>query len=376
MKPPQHNQVGPALTVRSLVIQTDVPMCPNYRTRVNQFVPPGSVDWMSGMSRTEMIVPTEVHGKPKRLDDEEKTLFHLVRYGAITITSMRRGSDTRIVSIVLNPAMALYGKANHPLDDDDLARAQALLKESCGPLLADPADVRHLVPGEVGEDEEPVAVWRSFKCEAWYPGIELAHIHYLSHPEAGSAEGRKLNFARLVPELPGCLISFKRVKRKVDGSDTKVPGLMISLELGDQELAHRQRRHGSTARVRNRVRHGFEDVRRLCREVISELEGYYLPVPAQWAAKPGTAKFARMICLVAAFTERTPAELLMSPSIGQNVCRRTVDRLRRRVPKELALLKPVPLAAVLSPGLVGQVAPPEVRMDARIAASCGPDSPT
>lgn len=339
------------MAVRRLVLRTNILLCPDFRARVNEFVPPGSVDWMGGVTCTEKIVPRKDSGKPTRLDDEETSSFHLVRKRAIIVTTVRRGSDDWIVCIELNPALALYGKAHHPLDDDDLTRAHTLLKQACGPLLRDSVDVRYLVPGEVGEDEEPVADWRSLTCEVWYPRICLAHLRDLSHPKAGSSRGRKPNFARLVPEVPGFLIHFERAKRKVGDSDTKVPGLLITLELADEMLTHRLRGRGTTAKLRDKVRvvHlGLEDVRSICREVISELGGYYLPPPPEWTAQPGVAKLARMIALVNAFTGRTPDELLLSATGGQDVCARTAARLTRSVPEEMDLLKPLPLSEILN----------------------------
>jgi hypothetical protein len=301
-----------------------------------------------------------------------KSTFHLIAHGAIVVTTQRERGHDWIKTIALDPALALHGNSSHPLHDGDLARALARLKKSCSPMAADPADVCHLVPSACPKGREPVASIRSIECELWYPGIKLTHFHNLSHPEAGSSRGRKPNFARLDPEVPeagdgagdavgskpsgrrssGCSICFKRASRRLDDLNLKVSGLKISLELKGDALTRRlQCRPGTMAKVRNKMRvvHlELEDVQQVCREVVSEVEGFYLPVPPEWSANPGTSKLARMIALIAATTERSPDELLMNALAGRQVHGRTARRLEKAVREEMGHLRSLPVAEVLS----------------------------
>lgn len=389
------------------MISTNVRLAAEFRLSDTEFVRPRGTELVGRPARnTSLKSERGPRGKKTgRMVERMTSTFHLIAYGAIVVTTRRKGGDDWIVKITLDPALALYGNSSHPLGDGDLARALARLKKSCSPLVADAADVCHLVPSVCPKGGERVASISLIKCELWYPGIELAHLHNLSHPEAGSSRGRKPNFARLVPEVSeagdgagdaggskppgrkssGCSICFKRASRRLDELNLKVSGLTISLELTDDALTRRlRRRPGTVTKVRDKMRvvHlEFEDVQRVCREVVSEVEGFYLPVPPEWSANPGTSKLARMIALIAATTERTPDELMMNALAGRQVHDRTAHRLEEAVREEMDRLGALPLAEVLSIPALEMVGsswwnqPLAADIDPLIAATYGPDSP-
>lgn len=404
MKSPQHNRGGPTVRLCSLVISTKVRSAAEFRLSDTEFDRPRGTGLVGHPARkTSLKAEREPSGKKTgKMVVRMKSTFHLIEYGAIVVTTRRNESDDWIETIKLDPALALHRNSSHLLHDGDLARARALLKKLCSPMVADAADVCHLVPSACPKHREPVASIRSIDCELWYPSIELAHLHSLRHPEAGSSRGRKQNYARLVPEVTeagdgvgaavgskppvprssGCSICLERVSRRSDGLNLKVSGLKICLELKDDALTRRVRcQPGTMAKVRDKMRvvHlELEDVQRVCREVVSELEGFYLPVPPEWSANPGTSKLARMIALIAATTERTPDEVVMNASAGRQVCRRTARRLEKAVREEMNLLKKLPLAEALNIPASEVVdtsrcnQPLATAIDPQVAAVCGP----
>lgn len=183
MKSPQHNGEGPTVRLCRLVISTKALLAAEFRLSDTGFVRPRGIELAGRPARkTSLKREREPSGKKTgRMVERMKSTFHLIAYGAIVVTTRRKGGDDRIETIALDPALALYRNSSHPLHDGDLARALALLKKSCGPLVADAADVCHLVPSVCPEGSEPVASIRSIECELWYPGIKHALRWPLEH---------------------------------------------------------------------------------------------------------------------------------------------------------------------------------------------------
>jgi hypothetical protein len=326
-------------------------------------------------------------------DTNEKTAkvnanIHLVQHGAIRLFTERVGDDDWIRNIEVNPALLLYGEEDHLLTEQDLVVALSMLRDKVAPLLADPLDACHIVPGLV--DDAHVAYLCAIKSEVLLPDIVLRCLHNVSHPDTGAAEGTTKKRIKL-GDRGDCVICFETAKWEVAGprGTQEVQGVRVSLRLKGHALLARYGLHGATAMVgdtRRLVAFRAPDVARVYQEVMSQLEGTYLPVPVEWAVA-GKAKTkkgktgnpttpAKVMALLSVLTPIPLDELRAMDEGLRQTSRATRTRLNKAVEAAVACLKRVPVsslfgAEVYATPVPGTTPPVDVRIDARITAAYG-----
>jgi hypothetical protein len=135
-------------------------------------------------------------------EERERAQIHLLRPNAIRLKVSGSGKSFRINTIRVDPSLLIYGVECHPLVEGDLARSLSVLHSIIQPLLANPEDGCHIVPGIA--TGEPIARWQSFQFRTLLPRVDIRTLHHLSHPMTGPAEGadhRQIRLKRVSEHL-------------------------------------------------------------------------------------------------------------------------------------------------------------------------------
>jgi len=316
--------------------------------------------------------------------NEEKTAkvrtnIHLVHHGAIRLLTERDEDGDWVRSIEMNPSLLLYGVKRHPLLDSDLLLSLTLLMNKVTPLLADPLDACHIVPGLLA-DGEPIAYFSAIESEILLPDILLPCLHSLSHPMTGPAEGATKTRFQLGDKSDHYVISFTMPKRKRSGP-RGTQGVRVKLILKGHALAAVVGRFGTTTLVKDIERltaFPASAVARAHQTMMSRLEGTYLPVPSEWAdrtqGKPVTQ--AKAIALVSRLTTIPIEELRDMDEKLRDPSKSTRQRLDEDVPIEANRLAPIPVftlfdSAVYSAQEPGKTTQAAKSTDPQIAAAYG-----
>ena len=375
------NQTIPPLYVRSLTISTRIlQLNPQFVEEPSMFARQHGVELVG-----DIFPATSFRREPETREKTEskKANIHLVQYNAIRLLTKSDGCCQLITSIELDLAVLLHDDEDHPLIESDLVLALSILKSKAAPLLNNPKDVCHIVPGLVNGGNH-VACWSAIESEASLPHIHFSCLHSVSHPRAGRVEGASKDEMTLGRFGGDCVIHFKNTGGKPPGKsgEQRVQGIQVRLSLSDSALLERIREvPGKAARVRDKMRvvkFRASDLTSVYMDVMSELEGTYLPVPPEWAGmgKPATA--AKIIALLSQVTSIPIDELKAMYSEQSHPSDSTRDRLNEDVLNAVACLKPVPVSSLFlpdadAPWTVGATAPLDADIDPLVAAVYGPN---
>jgi hypothetical protein len=313
--------------------------------------------------------------------EKVKANIHLVQDRAIRLFTERDGDGDWIRSIDVNPAVLLHGDKNHLLIEPDLVLALSMLKTKVAPLLADPEDISHIVPGLSGDDEH-IAYWRTIESEVRLPGVLLFCLHRLRHPNTGPAEGANEEEIKLGHFGDDSVIRFRKdcwIAAGLTG-EQQVEGVRVKLSLKGDALSYRIGGAGITARfgdISRVVAFRASDVARVHQEVMSRLEGTYLPVPPEWADMGKDATAAKIIALLSRVTS-IPLDELRALHDGQSKpSLSTRKRLNKDVVAAVDCLKYVPVSSLFRPEdyvtpAVGMTRSQDNQIDPLVAAVYGP----
>ncbi len=311
-----------------------------------------------------------------------KANIHLVRHGAIRLFCERDVECDWVKSIELNPSLLLYGTERHPLFYQDLVLSLSRLKRRVIPLLADPLDAQHIVPGLAREDD-PIAYWSAVESELLLPGILRPCLHGLSHPLTGPSQGETKTRVQLGDKGNDCVIRFTEAKGERSGlrGTRGDHGVRVLLLLKGYALPTWFGRFGGTTSgndIKRLISFPSASVSLVHRTMMSQLEGSYLPRPPEWSdkslGKPVT--HAKAIALLSQLTStpleeiRSIYEELSSPS------KSTRERLDEAVPIAASWLTPIPVASLFTTTMYSAQEPEMTthaceRIDPQVAAVYG-----
>jgi hypothetical protein len=317
----------------------------------------------------------------KSVDGEKTTKvranIHLVRHGAIRLFTERADGADWIRSIDLNPALLLHGPADHLSVDHDLPWVLHLCQGAVTPLLADPRDRGHVIPGLVANSENR-AYWSRIKSLLRLPGIQIPGLHGVSHPDAGPPDGPDDKRLQLGKNDDDCVIAFEAAAGEGRHNGA---GVDVSLSLKRRALLAAYQTIGKVASVlecERLVAFRASDVAKVHREVMSRLTGIYLPVAPEWADTGKDVTPAKITALLSKITPIPLDELCALDVELRNPSLSTLKRLKRDLSTVDASLKPVPVSSLFRPRayaacVVDHGYPVGDRCDPRIAAVYGPD---
>jgi hypothetical protein len=297
-------------------------------------------------------------GGDKRIE-KSKSNIHLVRHGAIRLFAKPDGDGWLVHSIDLNPSILIHRKERARLRAGDMPLSLNMLKGAITPLLAEPLDALHIVPGLVATGQ-PVAFWSLVDGEFYIPQVDIRCLHGLSHPDTGPAEGAKQNRIQLGDEEDDCLIRFKKAKWNIDGPDgeRQVEGIRVRLVLKGRKLNNAFMKFGTISKVDRNTRYlvAFTEsgIHQMAHEVMARLEGTCLPVPAAWLEnkikkRKDRVTHAKAITLVSQLTSIPLEELRVMDEELRHPSDSTRKRLNKDVPVEADRLTPVPVASLFDP---------------------------
>lgn len=276
----------------------------------------------------------------------DKFNIHLVRYQAIRLRVECEGDRLWVSSIKLNPSLLLYDDEIHPLVKSDLARSFDRLRETVLPLLADPLDSRHIVPGS-DDSGEPIAYFSKIESDARLRGLDLLCLHNLCHPEAGMADGTTEKRLQLGADKDDIVIRFEACEPTAPGAAETNLSLCLrraALEVGFRGI-------GSIAKVGNTDRlvdfHASDIVRVLNRET-SRIRGTYLPIPPEWTGMGKPLTHAKAIARLAQKTGIPVDELRAMDEVIRKPDRKTRRLLNHDVPAAAVCLKPFPVTSLFT----------------------------
>lgn len=311
-----------------------------------------------------------------------KANIHLVRHGAIRLFFERDADGDWVKSINLNPAILLYGAERHPLIDHDFLRSLSILRRRVPPLLADPLDAQHIVPG-LADEGDPIAYWSGLRSEILLPGILRRGLHGLSHPMTGPAQGNTKTRIQLGNNDDDCVIRFTEAKagRSGPGVSRGAAGVRVELLLKGPSLPPRFARLGTTALVRDHHRlisFPGSSVALVHQNVMSQLEGIYLPVPPEWSDKSlgKRVTHAKVFALLSSLTAVPLQKLRKIDEELRHPSDDTRERLDKAVLEAARWLTPAPVStlftsSVYSAQAAGMATPADGRIDPQIAAAYG-----
>lgn len=289
--------------------------------------------------------------------NEDKTVkvkanIHLVQHGAIRLFTERDDDCDWIRSIEMNPSLLLHGAKRHPLTHADVLMSLDVLRTAVAPLLAEPLDAHHIIPGLVGEGES-IAFYSAIESEIRIPGILLPCLHRLSHPMTGPAEGMTKTRIQLGNNSDDCVIRFTNAKWETSGpSGTQtVQGIRVKLILRKSALPTAFGEFGTTALVNNTeclIAFPGSSVARVHQMIMSGLEGTYLPVPAEWRDKTQgkLVTCAKAIALISQLTTIPVEELRRLDEQLRDPSDSTRKRLNKDVMVEASRFTPVPVSTL------------------------------
>ncbi len=346
------------VTIRNLTITTRLQLHPEFVREPHRFARRHGVDLADDIYLQSDF---KTDRKTKQRVEKLKSNIHLVRHGAMRLFTKPEKDDWLVHSIDLNPSMLLYNKERYQLRAGDLPLSLSMLKDAVTPLLADPHDARHIVPGLAG-DQEPIAFWSLVDSELLLPGIDIRTLHDLSHPLTGPAEGVKKNRIQLGDEEDDCWIRIKKTHWMTNGPDgpEAVDGIRVRVCLKGHKLTEefrRSPRFGTLAKVADiprLVTFTEASLGLLHQSVMARLEGTHLPVPAEWLAdraegKKDSVTHAKVMALVSRLTSIPIDDIRAVDEQIRNPSKSTRGRLNKSVPVEFGRLTPVPISSVFAP---------------------------
>jgi hypothetical protein len=283
-----------------------------------------------------------------------KANIHLVRHGAIRLFIDRDGDGDWVRSIELNPSLLLNQAEGHPLVHHNLLVALITLKHQVTPLLADPLDAKHIVPGLPGKGDS-VAYLSKIVSEILLPGIQRPYLHGLSHLETGPAQGATRTRVQLGKKGDNCVIRFTEAKgkRSEPRGTQHVPGARVMLILKGDALPKWFGRFGGTTSgkdIRRLVSFPASSVALVHQMMMSQLEGTYLARPPEWSDK-SLGKPVTHAKTIALLSQLTPIPIEELRSIDEELrapSKSTRERLDEDVPVAASWLTPIPASSLFT----------------------------
>lgn len=311
-----------------------------------------------------------------------KANIHLVRHGAIRLFIERNNNCDWVKSIELNPSLLLNQAEGHPLLHHNLLVALSILKRQVTPLLADPLDAKHIVPGLPGKGDS-VAYLSEIVSEILLPGILRPYLHGLSHPLTGPAQGSTRTRVQLGNKGDDCVIQFTEAKGKRSEpiGTQHVPGVRVMLILRGDALPKWFGRSGGTTSgkdIRRLVSLPGSSVALVHQMMMSQLEGTYLARPPEWSDK-SLGKPVTHAKTIALLSQLTPIPIEELRSIDEELrapSKSTRKRLDEDVPLAASWLTPIPASslftsAVYSAQESGMITRASEPIDPQVAAAYG-----
>ena len=293
-------------------------------------------------------------------DEEEKGVIHLLEPDAISLKVGSTGGPFQINTIAVDPSLLLYGDKWHPLVESDLARALSVLQDTVRPLLANPEDACHIVPGLVAEGSR--ASWTSIQCRLLLPGVDLRTLHKLDHHLTGPPGGADDRQIRLGGGRKPLEILFERKgKKQKKGKEGKKGRCPADGEDGAEEI------DGTlvTVTIRKHLLQGFKTslngmpphdstlpgfhpsaVSTVLDDVVADLQGIHLPVPEEWADMGDPVTVAKNIALLSVLTDIPIDELKAWDREIRQPSESTLKRLEEEITVLLPFLKPEPVSTL------------------------------
>jgi hypothetical protein len=357
-----NNPLVQPLPLNNLRISTNIPLHSGFFEAPLRFASQHGVR-LANEVFTETSFKLNPNSRDPYYEEKLKTVnanVHLTQHGAIRLLIERDGTRDWVRSIDLNPSLLLHGAKNQPLLDSDLPLSLCILRDAVAPLLADPLDARHIVPGLPGKGA-PVAYWSAMGSEILLPGIHLRCLHRLSHPFTGPAQGATKNRIRLGDNSDNCVIEFTAAKSKRSRAGGKPgvdesAGIRVRLILKGRTLPSQFRQHGKTNlidKTERLVSFPASSVSVVHQTLMSQLEGTYLPIPTEWSdkrlGKPLT--HAKAFALLAEITSMPLKELRSIDEDLRALSDSTRKRLSRDVGEATRCLTPVPVSTLFSSSL-------------------------
>jgi len=347
--------------IRGLRITTSILLDPDFIANPQAFARQHSVE-LAG----EVSPATHCRRNPDDPNDHElhrcvRWNIHLVRHGAIRLFAERAINKTSewLKSIEIDPAMLLYEAERHPLVEGDLPRSLEILRDKVSPLLANPTEARHIVPGAV-QDEGGVAFWSKVDSEILLPGIQIPCLHKLSHPSTGAEEGRTDSFVRLGNKSEPCVIRIEKTRwmsATPDGNES-VEGIRVGLTLKGNSLVGAFKKLGKVATISGAERLVLLpelSVARVHQAMMARLEGTYLPVPPEWRdralGKPLTS--AKILALLPYLTGKSSEDLQATYEQMNRTSLSTKKRLKKDLRVESDRLAAVDVSTLFHPSAYG-----------------------
>lgn len=116
--------------------------------------------------------------------------IHVDSFGAITLNAKKDGHKWRFESVDFNPARLIHGHNGRIVTEDQFLRALSIYRHLVTPMLADPDDVLHLIPGLPGSRSH----WKKVEIPLHLideDGLILAAIGDAKHKSITSKPWRK-----------------------------------------------------------------------------------------------------------------------------------------------------------------------------------------
>jgi hypothetical protein len=347
MKTHSNSTTHPEITIGELRISTNLALHPDFTKNPDRFALSHHVELV------DCVLP-EISFKKDRNTYEKvesaKANIHLVRHKAVCLFVHNSGSGYHIRSIAVNPVELLHKCDQHLVSFPSLDVAVNLLRSKIEPLLADPLDAQHIVPGHTHGDKH-LAFWSGIECRALLPDLQLACFHDISHPLTGPAQGSTRKRIELRSSDGGCKIVFE--KTYWEGIEAnrmpRVESVSVTLTLTRNMLPAKLGSTGMVASVQGTKRlvdFSAGDVAPVFSEIMRDLEGTYLPVPPEWAAMGKAVTPAKTIALLSELTGIPVGEIRAMDEQIRHPSKSTRARLDDDVPAAAACLKPLPVASL------------------------------
>lgn len=335
-----------ALLIRNLSIKTKIPIHPKF------------FDNPSGYARSHSIklakaIHSESHFKTEKRDatliQKDQYNIHLFRQGAIRLLV---DPERKLRCIDLSPSILLFGLERQPLRVGDLPFALSILKETVTPLLANPDDSIHIIPGLV-EEKELIAYWKNFETDFLLHGQNILSLYGLNHPDTSGPHGSESKRIQLGDQNDPCFICFE--PRKMRASD--VESINVNLILKGMKLSNAFEGLGTKKMINGESRLiAFpEDSFALVHQnMMSRLQGDYLPVPPEWENKVGkgsrNASMTKTIALLSKLMDRPCEELLDLALMLNNPSDEVFEGWENDLLIESSRLNSVPVSSLFHPG--------------------------
>lgn len=274
---------------------------------------------------------------------------------SISLFTIRDCEGDWIQSIDLYPSQLLYDVKRHPHAYGDLQLSLSILMKQVAPLLVDPLDARHIVPGLV-QGKDHIASWSEVDSELLMPAIYVQCFHNLKHQLTGPAQGTKPKRIQLGNKNDDCVIRIKEEKRKIKGvKGGLVEGCRVRLILQKPTLTYQFAPFGTTATMDkdiNLVSFTELSIAQVHQSVMARMEGTYLPVPEEWRNRDEGKRMtsAKFIALISQLTSIPLDELL---AINREINRpaiSTIQRLKKDLLIESSRLNSVPVSSLFHSG--------------------------